>query len=94
MVLAVGLTGLQFAAGCSSSKAGTSPGTSGTGTEIKVGTAPTLAGTSFYLAAQDGTFTKNHLAATPQLVTSGAQAIPLLLNGQIQEGHAKPALMK
>jgi NitT/TauT family transport system substrate-binding protein len=84
VVLAVGLIGLLFGAGCSASKAGTSPGTSKAATEIKVGTAPTLSGTSFYLAAQNGTFAKNHLVATPQLVTSGAQAIPLLLNGQIQ----------
>jgi NitT/TauT family transport system substrate-binding protein len=49
-----------------------------------VGTAPTLSGASFFLAAQDGTFTKNHLSATPQVMTSGAQAIPLLLNGQVQ----------
>jgi NitT/TauT family transport system substrate-binding protein len=84
IVLAIGLTGLLFAAGCSSSNAGTNPGTSTSTTAIKVGTAPTLSGTSFYLAAQNGTFAKNHLAGTPQLVTSGAQAIPLLLNGQIQ----------
>jgi NitT/TauT family transport system substrate-binding protein len=84
VVLAVGLIGLLLAAGCSASKAGTSPGTSKAATGIKVGTAPTLSGTSFYLAAQNGAFAKNHLVATPQLVTSGAQAIPLLLNGQIQ----------
>jgi NitT/TauT family transport system substrate-binding protein len=53
-------------------------------TDIKVGTAPTLSGTTFYLALQNGTFTKNHLSATAQVTTSGAQAIPLLLNGQVQ----------
>jgi NitT/TauT family transport system substrate-binding protein len=92
-----GLVAIMVIAGCSSSKSSSanSAGTSGptltttasaaeTTTSIKVGTAPTLAGTSFYAAAQDGTFTKNHLSATAQVMTSGAQAIPLLLNGQIQ----------
>jgi len=93
-VVAVGLAGLLLVAGCSSSKSGsatsatsgsaTTSGTSDPVTDITVGTAPTLSGTSFYLAAQNGTFAKNHLSATPQLMTSGAEAIPLLLNGQIQ----------
>jgi len=84
-VVAVGLSSMLLAAGCTSSSSGsTKSGTSGSMTDIKVGTAPTLSGASFYLAAQDGTFTKNHLSATPQVMTSGAQAIPLLLNGQVQ----------
>jgi NitT/TauT family transport system substrate-binding protein len=53
-------------------------------TSIKVGTSPTLSNASLYQAAADGTFTAHHLAETPQQVTSGAQALPLLLNGQIQ----------
>jgi NitT/TauT family transport system substrate-binding protein len=92
-VVAIGLAGLLLVAGCSSGKSGssasgtsgsTASGTAESTTDIKVGTAPTLSGTSFYLAAQDGAFTKNHLSGTAQLVTSGAQAIPLLLHGQIQ----------
>jgi NitT/TauT family transport system substrate-binding protein len=93
-VVAVGFAGLLLIAGCSSSKSGsassatsgpaTTSGTSGPTTAITVGTAPTLSGTSFYLATQDGIFAKNHLSATPQVTTSGAEAIPLLLNGQIQ----------
>ena len=84
-VVTVGLTSMLLAAGCTSSNSGsTKSGKSGSTTDIKVGTAPTLSGASFYLAAQDGTFTKNHLSATPQVMTSGAQAIPLLLNGQVQ----------
>jgi NitT/TauT family transport system substrate-binding protein len=76
---------MLLVAGCSSSKSGSPKSdAAGSTTHITVGTAPTLSGTSFYLAAQNGTFTKNHLSATPQLTTSGAQAIPLLLNGQIQ----------
>src|ERR1700722_6321376 len=92
-ILAVGFAGLLLAAGCSSGSSGSpasgtqgspSSAASGATTSIKVGTAPTLAGTSFYLAAQNRTFVKDHLSAAPELMTSGAQSIPLLLNGQIQ----------
>jgi NitT/TauT family transport system substrate-binding protein len=92
-ILAVGFAGLLLAAGCSSGSSGSpasgtqgssSSGASGATTSIKVGTAPTLSGTSFYLAAQNRTFVKDHLSAAPELMTSGAQSIPLLLNGQIQ----------
>jgi NitT/TauT family transport system substrate-binding protein len=92
-ILAVGFAGLLLAAGCSSGSSGSpASGTqgssgsaaSGATTSIKVGTAPTLSGTSFYLAAQNRTFVKDHLSAAPELMTSGAQSIPLLLNGQIQ----------
>src|ERR1700721_3141855 len=92
-ILAVGVAGLLLAAGCSSGSAGSpasaTPGATSSGaalsaSSIKVGTAPTLSGLSFYAAAEDGAFAKNHLSAAPQLMTSGAEAIPLLLNGQIQ----------
>jgi NitT/TauT family transport system substrate-binding protein len=92
-ILAVGFAALLLAAGCSSGSSGSpasgtqgssSSAASGATTSIKVGTAPTLSGTSFYLAAQNRTFVKDHLAAAPELMTSGAQSIPLLLNGQIQ----------
>jgi NitT/TauT family transport system substrate-binding protein len=92
-ILAVGFAGLLLAAGCSSGSSGSpASGTQGSSssaapgatTSIKVGTAPTLSGTSFYLAAQNRTFVKDHLSAAPELMTSGAQSIPLLLNGQIQ----------
>src|ERR1700722_6689726 len=89
-ILAVGLAGLLLVAGCSSGPSGSAasaPPSSGaalSASTIKVGTAPTLSGLSFYAAAEDGAFTKNHLSAAPQLMTSGAEAIPLLLNGQIQ----------
>jgi NitT/TauT family transport system substrate-binding protein len=92
-ILAVGFAGLLLAAGCSSGSSGSpasgtqgssSSAASGATTSIKVGTAPTLSGTSFYLAAQNRTFAKDRLSAAPELMTSGAQSIPLLLNGQIQ----------
>jgi NitT/TauT family transport system substrate-binding protein len=92
-ILAVGFAGLLLAAGCSSGSSGSpasaTPGATSSGaalsaSSIKVGTAPTLSGLSFYAAAEDGAFAKNHLSAAPQLMTSGAEAIPLLLNGQIQ----------
>jgi NitT/TauT family transport system substrate-binding protein len=88
---AVGIAGLLLVAGCSS--CASEPGNSSdpaSGTDITVGTSLTLPGTSFYLAAQDGTFTKNHLTATPQVSTSGAQSMPLLLNGQIQFAVSDP----
>jgi NitT/TauT family transport system substrate-binding protein len=92
-IVAVGFAGLLLATGCSSGSSGppasatpgaTSSAASQSTSSIKVGTAPTLSGMSFYAAAQDGAFAKNHLSAAPELMTSGAQAIPLLLNGQIQ----------
>jgi NitT/TauT family transport system substrate-binding protein len=92
-ILAVGFAGLLLVAGCSSGSSGSpasgtqgssSSAASGATASIKVGTAPTLSGTSFYLAAQNRTFVKDHLSAAPELMTSGAQSIPLLLNGQIQ----------
>src|ERR1700689_2887676 len=92
-IVAVGFAGLLLATGCSSGSSGppasatpgaTSSAASQSTSSIRVGTAPTLSGMSFYAAAQDGAFAKNHLSAAPELMTSGAQAIPLLLNGQIQ----------
>ncbi|MGW6739232.1 ABC transporter substrate-binding protein [Streptomyces sp. NPDC055025] len=79
-------------AGCGSGSTADSSSTStGTGvTSVKVGTSPTLTNASLYLAMEDGTFTEHKLKATPQVVNSGAQALPLLLNGQIQFTAADP----
>src|ERR1700722_625142 len=82
-ILAVGFAGLLLAAGCSSGSSGSpasgtqgspSSAASGATTSIKVGTAPTLSGTSFYLAAQNRTFVKDHLSAAPELMTSGGSS--------------------
>jgi|HubBroStandDraft_6_1064221.scaffolds.fasta_scaffold108408_2 NitT/TauT family transport system substrate-binding protein len=96
-LILVMLAGLLLAA-CSSAKgstdataaAGTSAGTTVGTTALKVGTSPTLSNASLYLATQNGAFANHHLAVTPQLVTSGAEAVPLLLNGQIQFTAADP----
>jgi NitT/TauT family transport system substrate-binding protein len=100
----VGLVGISLAA-CSSSTTTASPGPTSASTPnpsstqpsapsadtaVTVGTAPNLANASLYLAVQDGTFKANHLSVTPQVVTSGAQAVPLLLNGQIQFTASDP----
>jgi NitT/TauT family transport system substrate-binding protein len=88
------LLGLAIA-GCSSKS--TSANTTGSSsaatlqtTKLTVGTSPTISNASLYLASQDGTFAKSGLAVTPRVIQSGAQAIPQLLNGQIQFAAADP----
>jgi NitT/TauT family transport system substrate-binding protein len=65
-------------------------GGAGAVTNLTVGTSPTLSNASLFLASEGGTFAKNKLSVTTQVMTSGAQAIPLLLNGQIQFTAADP----
>ena len=55
-----------------------------TSTTITVGSTSALQNVSLYLAAQNDTFKQHNMKVTPQTVTSGQEAIPLLLNGQIQ----------
>jgi len=97
-LILVMLAGLLVAA-CSSAKGSTDAASTAAGTAasaaagttaLKVGTSPTLSNASLYLATQNGVFADHHLAVTPQLVTSGAEAVPLLLNGQIQFTAADP----
>jgi NitT/TauT family transport system substrate-binding protein len=77
-------------AGCgATTTAGATTSANGT-TALTVGTSPTLGNASLYLAAQDGTFAAHHLSMTPQVLLSGASAVPLLLNGQIQFAAADP----
>ena len=83
--LAVGM-----AAACGS-PAGTADTTTADGmTALVVGSSPTISNASLYLGTQDGTFAQNRLKVTPQQIQSGAQAIPQLLNGQIQFAAADP----
>ncbi|MFE2183543.1 ABC transporter substrate-binding protein [Streptomyces sp. NPDC059455] len=82
--------GVVLLAGCGSETDSSSTSAADGVTSVKVGTSPTLADASLYLAMEDGTFTQHKLKATPQVVTSGAQALPLLLNGQIQFTAADP----
>jgi NitT/TauT family transport system substrate-binding protein len=89
------LVGLLLVAACSSANGGT-PGTASTAsksagtTALTVGTSPTLSNASLYLAAENGTFKGHGLTVTTQLETSGAEAVPQLLNGQIQFTASDP----
>ena len=91
----VSLVGLLLVAACSSANGGT-PGTASTAstsggtTALKVGTSPTLANASLYLAEENGTFKGHGLTVTTTLENSGAEAVPQLLNGQIQFTAADP----
>jgi NitT/TauT family transport system substrate-binding protein len=98
-VIGMVLLSVAVLAACSSSKSSSassasSANTSGapaTVTNIKVGTSPALSNISLYYAASPGgIFSKHNLNMTPQVVQSGAQAIPLLLNGQLQFTAADP----
>lgn len=62
---------------------------SGEVTPITVLTAPAIVNVSLYYA-MEGAFADNGLEATPQVVASGQQAVPLLLNGQAQFGATDP----
>lgn len=66
-----------------------SPGTDGL-TQLAVGSSPTISNASLYLGTQDGTFAAGKLVVTPQQIQSGQQAVPQLLNGQIQFAAADP----
>jgi NitT/TauT family transport system substrate-binding protein len=78
-----------LAAGCGSASEGatgtaaTASGPAGT-TALKVGTSPTLSNASLYLAIGNSLFKGHSLAVTTTPESSGAEAVPQLLNGQIQ----------
>jgi NitT/TauT family transport system substrate-binding protein len=86
-VLAIGLVAATSACG---SSGGTSGGTSkrtdtGSGiTKITVGTSGQLSNIDVYLGMSQGTFTKAGLKVTPQTLTAGSNAVPLLLKGSMQ----------
>lgn len=84
-------------AGCSSSGGATSDKTAGVSngsqagspaqagtTKLIVGAGPVIVLASVYEALEKNDFAANKLAVQTQLITSGAQAVPLLLNGQLQ----------
>jgi NitT/TauT family transport system substrate-binding protein len=84
-VLGVATSAALFLAGCGSSESSSSSDSSAGGVQaITVGTSPAILNVSLYYAKQSGLFTKNKLSATPDVLTSGEAATPLLLNGQIQ----------
>jgi NitT/TauT family transport system substrate-binding protein len=59
-------------------------------TPIAIGTSSTLSNASLYYADSGGAFARRKLAAKLTVVQSGAAAIPLLLNGQLQFAAADP----
>ncbi|MDQ1496266.1 MAG: hypothetical protein QOG69_2749 [Actinomycetota bacterium] len=67
-----------------------SAGSTGAATKLSVGSSPAILNVSLYYAAQSGIFAKNGLAVTPKVIASGQQAIPQLLNGQIQFAASDP----
>jgi NitT/TauT family transport system substrate-binding protein len=95
-VAAPALAGVLLAAGCASASGNSgqtakSPSAGSAGvTSLTVGTSPTLSNASLFLASENGTFAKHNLSVATQVMTSGAQAVPLLLNGQIQFTAADP----
>jgi NitT/TauT family transport system substrate-binding protein len=94
--LAVSISLLLTACGLNTGEAPSSSGiSSGTGTvtNLTVGTTPAILNVSLYYGVQSGIFAKNALQVTPKVVASGAEAIPLLLNGQIQFAASDPVAM-
>jgi NitT/TauT family transport system substrate-binding protein len=85
LVSLIGLlaTACGAASGGATGTAGTASGAAGT-TSLKVGTSPTLSNASLYLAMENSLFKGHGVAVTTTPETSGAEAVPQLLNGQIQ----------
>jgi NitT/TauT family transport system substrate-binding protein len=68
----------------SGSGSGSSSAPAAEAANLTVGTAPILVAVNLFGAVDDGDFAKNNLTVTSKPMTSGAEAIPLLLNGQLQ----------
>lgn len=82
---------LTLLAACGSS-AGESTSTTSDGvTTLTVGSAPSISAVSLNLAAEpDGLMAKEKITIKQQTVQGGSQAIPLLLNGQLQIAVGDP----
>ncbi|TDC98302.1 ABC transporter substrate-binding protein [Nonomuraea deserti] len=52
-------------------------------TEIKVATLPAIDSAALYVAIDQGLFEKEGLEVTPQIVQASPEAIPMMLNGEI-----------
>ncbi|MEW9547695.1 ABC transporter substrate-binding protein [Nonomuraea sp. NPDC050783] len=79
---------LTLAAACSSGGTTTAsaPPASAGGlekTKIKIATLPAIDSAALYVAIDQGLFDKEGLEVTPQVVQSAPEAIPMLLNGEI-----------
>lgn len=59
-------------------------------TKLTVGSTSALQNVGLYLGTENGGFAKNGLSVKPVVVTSGQQAVPELLHGQIQFTAADP----
>ena len=76
---------LAACAGSGDDDKGDDKGSSGGMAAIKVGISPAISAASIFQAMSDGgEFKDAGLHVTAEPVTSGAQAIPLMLNGQLQ----------
>ena len=87
-ILTLGLVAAACGGGPAASGAA-APGPDGT-TAITVGTSPTLSNAALYYAKSAGYFAEQKLDPTISPVQSGAAAVPLLLNGQLQFTAADP----
>jgi NitT/TauT family transport system substrate-binding protein len=83
LVLAFALTG------CAASPA-PQPTSDGGLTTIAVSTSPSAGNASLYLPIDDGSYEAAGLDVVPEVLQSGAQAVPLLLNGQLQFAASDP----
>jgi len=79
-----------FLVGCGSGAADTQSDASFGTTSLTVGSTPSILNASLFHASQDGIFKSNGLQVTPKIIPSGEQAIPLLLNGQLQFAASDP----
>jgi NitT/TauT family transport system substrate-binding protein len=77
---------------CGSSSTATSgaPAASHNLTALTVGSSPVLSNASLYYGQKYNEFAAAGLNVTPKVVTSGQEAVPLLLHGQIQFTAADP----
>lgn len=78
------------AAGAASTKQSGSEAPSGATTSLTIGTSPTISNASLYYAIDDGPFAAHKLKGTPVVIQSGAEAIPQVLNGQVQFSASDP----
>jgi NitT/TauT family transport system substrate-binding protein len=90
LIAACSSSAASSSAASASSTASAGSSGSATVTHLTVGSSPTISNTSLYYASDAGLFAKNDLSVTPDVLQSGAQAIPQLLNGQIEFAASDP----
>jgi NitT/TauT family transport system substrate-binding protein len=82
--VALGMVATLTACGGSDAKPNADAASSGATTNITVGTSGQLSNVDVYVGMSQGTFSKAGLNVTPQTLTAGSNAIPLLLKGTMQ----------